>query len=277
MNIINSVIHTKRSQELVGQIIPILVGWAKYGLTNKTYGDLIHALGYTRYSGIGDQLGNVETVMRELRKMTGEEVPTLNALVKTPKEGIPSDGFGFVYPNYNGLTLSEKLVFVAGINEKAINYQKWDWVLDQLGLQPSKIITEQELEAISVHVGGGEGKEHKAIKEFVYNNPESLGINGVIRNETEYPLPSGDRLDVYFETSDCRYAIEVKPSTSPDDDITRGIFQCVKYKAVMEAIRKIGYDKYAVKTLLVTASGLSERNKKLAEALNVPYTENYKI
>ena len=275
MNIINSVIHTKRSQELVGQIIPILVCWAKYGLTNKTYGDLIHALGYTRYSGIGDQLGNVESVMRELRKMTGEDVPTLNALVK--KNGIPSDGFVFVYPNYNGLTLSEKLVFVAGINEKALNYQKWDWVLDQLGLQPSKIITEQELEAISVHGGGGEGKEHKAIKEFVYNNPESLGINGVIRKETEYPLPSGDRIDVYFETSDCRYAIEVKPSTSPDDDITRGIFQCVKYKAVMEAIRKIGYDKYAVKTLLVTASGLSERNKKLAEALNVPYTENYKI
>ena len=275
MNIINSVIHTKRSQELVGQIIPILVCWAKYGLTNKTYGDLIHALGYTRYSGIGDQLGNVESVMRELRKMTGEDVPTLNALVK--KNGIPSDGFVFVYPNYNGLTLSEKLVFVAGINEKALNYQKWDWVLDQLGLQPSKIITEQELEAISVHGGGGEGKEHKAIKEFVYNNPESLGINGVIRKETEYPLPSGNRIDVYFETSDCRYAIEVKPSTSPDDDITRGIFQCVKYKAVMEAIRKIGYDKYAVKTLLVTASGLSERNKKLAEALNVPYTENYKI
>ena len=277
MNIIITVIHTKRSQELVGQIIPILVGWAKYGLTNKTYGDLIHALGYTRYSGIGDQLGNVETVMRELRKMTGEDVPTLNALVKTPKDGIPSGGFDFVYPNYNGLTLSEKLVFVAGINEKALNYQKWDWVLDQLGLQPSKIITEQELEVISVHGGGGEGKEHKAIKKFVYNNPESLGINGVNRKEREYPLPSGDRLDVYFETSDCRYAIEVKPFTSPDDDITRGIFQCVKYKAVMEAIRKIGYDKYAVKTLLVTASGLSERNKKLAEALNVPYTENYKI
>ena len=88
MNIINSVIHTKRSQELVSQIIPILVGWAKYGLTNKTYGDLIHALGYTRYSGIGDQLGNVETVLRELRKMTGEDVPTLNAQVK--KNGIPS-------------------------------------------------------------------------------------------------------------------------------------------------------------------------------------------
>ena len=277
MNIINSVIHTKRSQELVGQIIPILVGWAKYGLTNKTYGDLIHALGYTRYSGIGDQLGNVETVMRELRKMTGEEVPTLNALVKTPKEGIPSDGFDFVYPNYNGLTLSEKLVFVAGINEKALNYQKWDWVLDQLGLQPSKIITEQELEAISIHGGGGEGKEHKAIKEFVYNNPESLGLTGVNRKETEYPLPSGDRLDVYFETSDCRYAIEVKPSTSPDDDITRGIFQCVKYKAVMEAVRKVEYGRYAISALLIVAGSMSDRNKQLAEALEIKCIEHLKI
>ena len=269
MNIIITVIHTKRSQELVGQIIPILVGWAKYGLTNKTYGDLIHALGYTRYSGIGDQLGNVETVMRELRKMTGEEEPTLNALVKTPKEGIPSDGFDFVYPNYNGLTLSEKLVFVAGINEKALNYQKWDWVLDQLGLQPSKIITEQELEAISVHGGGGEGKEHKAIKEYVYKHPESLGITGVIRKETEHPLPSGDRLDVYFETSDNRYAIEVKPSTSSDDDIIRGIFQCVKYKAVLEAMRKVDCDRYSISTLLVVAGTMSDRNKQLAEALEI--------
>lgn len=73
MDIINSVIHTKRSQELVGQIIPILVGWAKFGITKKTYGDLIHALGYSRFSGIGDQLGNVETVMRELRRVTGED------------------------------------------------------------------------------------------------------------------------------------------------------------------------------------------------------------
>ena len=277
MNIINSVIHTKRSQELVSQIIPILVGWAKYGLTNKTYGDLIHALGYTRYSGIGDQLGNVETVMRELRIMTGEDVPTLNALVKTPKEGIPSDGFDFVYPNYNVLTLSEKLVFVAGINEIAHSYQKWDWVLDQLGLQPSKIITEQELEAISVHGGGGEGKEHKAIKEYVYKHPESLGITSVIRKEKEHPLPSGDRLDVYFETSGCRYAIEVKPSTSPDDDITRGIFQCVKYKSILEAMRKVEYGRYAISTLLIFAGSMSDRNKQLAEVLGIKYAEHLKL
>ena len=278
MNIIDKVIHTEATRKNVRLMLPVLVHWAKTGQNEHTYGDLAHAIGKSKFTGIGYALYAVQEVLNTLSVESGrEDIPTLHSLCKNAKTMLPSEGFEFVSPKYNELDENGKSVFVEGLDSQALNYPHWDWVLDQLGLQPSKIITEQELEAISVHGSGGEGKEHKAIKEFVYNNPESLGINGVIRKETEYPLPSGDRLDVYFETSDCRYAIEVKPSTSPDDDITRGIFQCVKYKAVMEAIRKIGYDKYAVKTLLVTASGLSERNKKLAEALNVPYTENYKI
>lgn len=278
MNIIDKVIHTEATRKNVRLMLPVLVHWAKTGQNEHTYGDLAHAIGKSKFTGIGYALYAVQEVLNTLSVESGrEDIPTLNSLCKNAKTMLPSEGFEFVSPKYNELDENGKSVFVEGLDSQALNYPHWDWVLDQLGLQPSKIITEQELEAISVHVGGGEGKEHKAIKEFVYKHPESLGVTGVTRKETEHPLPSGDRLDVYFETSDCRYAIEVKPSTSPDDDITRGIFQCVKYKAVMEAIRKIGYDKYAVKTLLVTASGLSERNKKLAEALNVPYTENYKI
>ena len=143
-------------------------------------------------------------------------------------------------------------------------------------IAPSKIITEQELEAISVYVGGGEGKEHKAIKDYVYEHPESLGITGVIRKVVEHPLPSGDRLDVYFETSDSRYAIEVKPSTSPDDDIIRGIFQCVKYKAILEAMRKVEYGRYDVSTQLVIAGSMSDKNKKLAEVLGIKCVKHQK-
>lgn len=161
-NIINSVIHTTRSQDLVRQIIPILVEWAKHGKTDKTYGDLIHALGYSRYSGIGEQLGNVEKVLVKLREVTGErDIPTLNALVQ--KNGIPSAGFKFVRSFYNSLTLPEKKSLVAGLNARAVNYTKWNWVLDQLGLQPTKIFTEKELEQLGTHYGGGEGEEHKAI------------------------------------------------------------------------------------------------------------------
>jgi hypothetical protein len=95
-NIIDTVIPTNRSRELVRLMIPIMVRWAKLGLTDKTYTDMLHILGYSRYQGIGTQLGNVESVMRELKKQTGMDIPTLNALCKKPKIGIPSDGFDFV-------------------------------------------------------------------------------------------------------------------------------------------------------------------------------------
>ena len=274
-NIINSVIHTTRSQELVRQIIPILVGWAKHGKTDKTYGDLIHALGYSRYSGIGDQLGNVEKVLDKLRDVTSEDIPTLNALVQ--KNGIPSAGFKFVRSFYNSLTLPEKKSLVAGLNARAVNYTKWNWVLDQLGLQPTKIFTEKELEQLGTHYGGGEGEEHKALKKYICQHPECLNYKDIVFADTEHPLPSGDSLDVYFELSDGKHvAIEVKPSIAPDQDICRGVFQCVKYNAVMDALRKIECKGYEIEVLLVTAGKFSSQNKVLAEELDVEYVEGFK-
>lgn len=275
-NIIDSVIHTTRSRELVRQIIPILVGWAKHGKTDKTYGDLIHALGYSRYSGIGDQLGNVEKVLDKLREVTGErDIPTLNALVQ--KNGIPSSGFKFVRSFYNSLTLQEKKSLVAGLNARAVNYTKWNWVLDQLGLQPTKIFTEKELGQLGIHYGGGEGEEHKALKKYICQHPECLNYKDVVFAETEHPLPSGDSLDVYFELSDGKHvAIEVKPSIAPDQDICRGVFQCVKYNAVMDALRKIECKGYEIEVLLVTAGKFSSQNKVLAEELDVEYVESFK-
>ena len=274
-NIINSVIHTTRSQELVRQIIPILVGWAKHGKTDKTYGDLIHALGYSRYSGIGEQLGNVEKVLVKLREVTDEDIPTLNALVQ--KNGIPSAGFKFVRSFYNSLTLPEKKSLVAGLNARAVNYTKWNWVLDQFGLQPTKIFTEKELEQLGTHYGGGEGEEHKALKKYICQHPECLNYKDVVFAETEHPLPSGDSLDVYFELSDGKHvAIEVKPSIAPYQDICRGVFQCVKYNAVMDALRKIECKGYEIEVLLVTAGNFSSQNKVLAEELDVKYVEGFK-
>lgn len=277
--IIDNVIPTSRTRELVRIAIPTLVSWAVNKQTKMTYDNLNRALGYDKSSSyVGKLLGWIADVMDELENRTGEEIPTLNALCKKTSTGIPSDGFSYVYPNYDSLTLEEKKVFITGINDKAYNYKKWDWVLNELGLKPAKIFTTEELEKISTYGKGGEGAEHKAIKEFVYCNPFSVGIKDVKRKEAEYVLPSGDRLDAYFELSNGnRVAIEVKPSTSPDDDITRGIFQCVKYKAVLEAIRKVDYGKYDVSTLLAIADTMSEQNRLLAETLNIIYVERYNI
>ena len=88
-NIIDSVIPQTRSRELVRQMIPILIRWAKQGQTDNTYGDMIHALGYTRYSGIGQQLGNIETVLRELRNRTGQDNQPLMLCVNNLRAGCP--------------------------------------------------------------------------------------------------------------------------------------------------------------------------------------------
>lgn len=282
INVIESVIRTNRSRELVSQIIPILISWAKLRLTNKTYGDLLSALGYTSYSGIGRQLGNVETVLRKLRESTGAvDIPTLNALVKKPKLDRPADGFEFVYPNYKKLSVPEKKIFIAGINEKACAYTKWNWVLKELGLKEAIPLSEYQLNTIKnvqFNNGGGEGAEHKNLREYIFEHPERINSNNIVFKETEYILPSGDRLDVYFEFEDRKHvAIEVKPSTSPEPDIIRGIFQCVKYQAVMEALKKIECQNYGIEVILLVAKNLSFQEKTLAEELGISYIENFKM
>ena len=87
-------------------------------------------------------------------------------------------------------------------------------------------------------------------------------------------MPSGDKLDVYFELEDdTRLAVEVKSPISNDADITLGIFQCVKYKAVMNALQTIDTEDYKVEVLLVTSHDLSDIHARLIKELSVNYLQ----
>ena len=282
MNIIDTVIpasHAKTKAK-VKQMIPILVRWAKNGLKKQTYGDMFRELGVEHYSNVGTALGYVEDVIKELRKETGEKVPTLNTLCKNKSTMLPSYGFKYVVDDYNSLRPQAKKALADGYDANACDYDKWDWVLDQLGLKPAPILTKEQLSELSkpIYGGGGEGEEHKVIKEYICKHPESIGYKKVKRAETEYVLPSGDRLDVYFELEDGTHvAIEVKPSISPEQDLVRGIFQCVKYKAVMEALRAVECADYNVDVLLVAAKKLSPLNQSLAKELGVEYEDKFSM
>ena len=271
-HIIDKVIKSKKTQDNVRKMIPHMIHWAQNGQTDKTYRDLIHALGYNRWSGIGWALGSVEDVMQELRDASGENIPTLNALCQNSQTKLPSYGLEYVYPSYSKMTLVEKRKFIKGINQEAVEYEHWDEVLDALGIEPVKGLSEDEWKEIlkPVHGTGGEGKAHKELKEYVKANPHVLGLKNVEVAETEYSLPSGDKLDIYFVLKDgSRIAVEIKPSTSPDSDVSRGIFQCVKYEATMNAMRKLDCKKYPVRALLVVGSEISSLNKTVADQLKV--------
>ena len=278
--IIDNVVGPIRSRELVCQMLPIMVRWAKTGQTDKTYADMIHALGYKNYSGIFRQLRYVDVVLRAYGKEIHDEIPTLCALCKSERTQLPASDFFRIYPNYKGMTMEEKQVFIEGLNKRAVEYPYWDHILDDLGLVYSTAITEDKLLKISNAESGdsGEGEKREALKEYIAAHPESIGISRVWYVETEHMLPSGDKIDVYITLKDdCRVAVEVMPSTSTADDITRSLFKCVKYKAVSEAARRVTSSDFGVKTLLVCAGSLTARNKQIAEELAMEYIEKFKI
>ena len=267
------------NREWALKMIPVLVRWAQ-GAWDKPhyYSDLSAAVGH-KTNQIGKVMGIIQDILDELQKQSDKKIPTLNGLLSSKASDLPSDGFDYVIKNYSKLSPDSQKGEVRKLKLQAHLYE-WEWVLDSLGLQPAKIFSSDDLSKMKSysHGLGGEGKEHKSIKEYICSNPESIGIKKVLFAKNEYDLISGDRLDVYFECKGKKHvAVEVKPSSSPEYDITRGIFQCVKYQAIMDAARVADYGNYDNEVIFVIAGIMSDKNKQLANDLRINFIDNFTI
>ena len=125
--------------------------------------------------------------------------------------------------------------------------------------------------------GGGEGVEHKTLKEYVHKNCERIlsEISGrqvdVTSRQMECELPSGDRVDVTACNEEIIWHIEVKSTISTESDIRRGLYQCVKYEAVEKVRQRVDHSNSTreVKSLLVVESELSQELKEHAKSVPV--------
>ncbi len=116
--------------------------------------------------------------------------------------------------------------------------------------------------------GGGEGVNHRALRLKVKRQPNLVRRGLRPENtETEVELLSGDRVDVVSVAKDGTVGIEVKSRDSDWNDLRRGVYQCVKYRAVMAAqdVRR----EPAVECWLVTETELPGELKALARRLDV--------
>lgn len=129
-----------------------------------------------------------------------------------------------------------------------------------------------ELDAISGGFGGGESEAHRQLKEWVSENPISVGLSEEAFGLTEQLLPSADRIDVFFVTETTVTAVEIKPQFSSAADLNRGIYQCVKYKALLKAIESLG-NKRDVLVKLAIGGELPNELKSKAEALKIDVVE----
>ncbi len=266
----------ERSYELAKQMIPVLISWAQEKRSPQYYGTLSKAIGHGT-AHIGYQLGVIGEIFANLSKESGKDIPILNALVINKNSKRPSDGLGAVIDGYDQWDESKQKLEAQKANDRAYTYKDWPWVLNALGLLPFTGKTEESIRKGNYKRGKSEGPYHKALKEYILEHPEKFSITGIRQKEDEHVLLSGDRLDVYFQLKDGKQiAIEVKSRISDDADILRGIYQCVKYKAVLSAECLAHGQNANVDAFLVSENNLSDETRKTANMLSVKYVVIYK-
>ena len=83
----------------------------------------------------------------------------------------------------------------------------------------------------------GEGPNRKALRHWVRAIPDRVcPAFSEFRACTEIILDSADGVDVVHRGPDAIAVLEVKPIDSNETDPGRGVLQCIKYRAVMEAM-----------------------------------------
>lgn len=129
------------------------------------------------------------------------------------------------------------------------------------------------------HYGlGGESPQHKALKEYVRDNPSIVGASKDSQAITEYALPSVDVIDVLFRSDHECIAVEVKSSVSDtvSGDFERGIYQTIKYLALLRAMSLDKKHKICrnIRSVLVLQGSLPSGLRELAQVLSIEVIQN---
>lgn len=276
-NSVGPLVGDKLYQQRARLALPILVSLAKAG-TPIFYSELARQLKMSNPRNLNYVLGSIGQTMKNLSEAWGMEIPPIQCLVLNRQSGLPGEGVGWFLldkVDFRKLSRKQKRIIVEAELQKIFSFTQWKEVLFALELEPLKVDYSRILEKAKSYRGGGEGVEHKQLKSFIANHPEIIGLaKNTPKGDLEEPLPSGDTLDVSFKQSDDWIGVEIKSHISSVSDITRGIFQCVKYRAVMEAVQIAKMEVQNSRVILVLGGALPDELLVLKNLLGVEVIEN---
>lgn len=279
--------------QVVADILPILIRRAKEGRP-ISYGELAEQLEAefdhepkARKTVYGPAVGAVGLAVEQLGRLPewrGERIPPINTIVVSKSTGYPSTGADeiahyFFEDNGVGMAADRKAYLDAAMNA-VYHYGKWDQVAAALGvarLEPESGALQTDrgevLPLPKVPQGGApESAEHQALKRWVRDHPEELEDFGEFEpGKNEAVLSSGDRLDVLFANGRQRLAVEVKTSKCSEDELMRGVYQCVKYRSILRAEQLAMRQVPNGEAVLVCPFAPGKKTKALIKRLNVNY------
>lgn len=268
----------KLYQQRARQALPLLTRQAQ-AEEPITYENLAYELKMPNPRNLNYVLGSIGKALNNLSESWGEEVPPLQCLVVNKGSGLPGEGISWFIrdlADYHKLSRRQKRQVIDTELTKIYGYTKWPRVLKEFGLKPAQQdFSSFNKKASVAGRGGGESKEHLELKKYVSTHPHSIGLpSNISAGDMEHNLPSGDTVDVFFENKEEHIGVEVKSAYSDIADITRGLYQCIKYQAVLEARLAATGKPQNVRTLLVLGGNLPVELFPLKNILGVEVIEN---
>lgn len=263
------VVRTKRKENYYGQL--------DVELQRRGWGHHVNVIVY------GHPAGAIGDACVEIEQEIGKKIPPLNALIVNAYTGIPGAGCDYYLATYldknrpKSLTGNQRKAMAEETMDEVWRFQEWDEILDRCGFESVM----DNIPALTLKIqpklprkygwsAEPESAAHLALKQWVARNPKVLG-NQILFNtgRMEWLFASADRVDVLFEHQAGCMAVEVKAANANDADLERGIYQCVKYRALLRAELKAQAKIPNGSSLLITERKLSAPLQNLADLLGV--------
>ncbi len=278
--IVEPLIGDKLYQQRARLALPILVRQALVG-KQIFYSDLASELEMPNARNLNYVLGFIGEALNNLSEKWDEEIPPIQCLVINKDTRLPGNGvewFAFDLANFGQLPRNQQRQLVNAELHKIFSFQKWSQVLQVFGLEPNEANFNEIIKLASKFRGSGESRDHRELKEYVARHPEIIGIpNYVGFGETEHLLPSGDTLDVFFCKKNEHIGVEVKSHKSRLPDIARGLFQCVKYLAILKARQAAKRLPQNARAVLILENEFPDKLMPLKHILGVEVFDNVKV
>lgn len=267
----------KTYQQRARSALPILVRQAKAHQT-MFYSELALEMGISNPRTLNYPLDSIGRALLDLGKRWDRRVPPIQALVISKSSGYPGEGFSpFAHgeKDFKRLPLRERRRIVRSMFEEVFIFPDWNRVLDAFALPGAPAVELPPVDQVSARGGEGEGAEHKRLKEAVSVNPRWIGLpNRFSPGKVETNLRSGDSLDVFFSDNNIRIAVEVKAASAPVGEVIRGLFQCVKYEAVLDAEARVTGSRADCEAVLALGGSFPGELTPLRHTLGVRVFEN---